>query len=498
MTIEEFISNYRNHPVLFIGTGISLRYLKNSFTWDGLLKQICVDLKGNKEYYLDIKSQFENDGSFDFTKIATVIEKEFNECLMVDRNGKFKEINDIFYQKMDDGISLSRFKIYISKLLSNLELKDDRESELRVLKKIRKNIGSIITTNYDGLIEYVFEFDKLIGNNILLSNPYGSVYKIHGCFENPEKIIITESDYEFFEKRYELIRAQLLSLFIHNPIIFLGYGVGDENIKKILRTIFSYVQPNSAEANQIKRNFLLIEYAEDIEQVDVVEHDIVLENNLTIQINKVRTDNFSRIYEAISNLNLPVSALDIRKVQNIVKEIYAGGDIKVSITEDLDDLKSSDKVLAIGSDRTIKYHFHTAKQLLSKYFEIIDEANSQILDCIDNYNIQSSQYFPVFGFERINPHLESIKLLKSQQEKNLMLHLEKITDSAKKIHKSINDIVEDMSVASTHKINCIVWNLLNDNVDIRDVEEFLRENINDSTMPDFRKLLSAYDYKKYS
>ena len=61
MIIEEFINHYRNHPVLFIGTGISLRYLKNSFTWDGLLKQICIDFKGNKEYYLDIKSQFEND-----------------------------------------------------------------------------------------------------------------------------------------------------------------------------------------------------------------------------------------------------------------------------------------------------------------------------------------------------------------------------------------------------------------------------------------------------
>jgi hypothetical protein len=31
MKIEEFISNYKNHPVLFIGTGISLRYLKKDY-----------------------------------------------------------------------------------------------------------------------------------------------------------------------------------------------------------------------------------------------------------------------------------------------------------------------------------------------------------------------------------------------------------------------------------------------------------------------------------
>lgn len=38
----------------------------------------------------------------------------------------------------------------------------------------------------------MFSFNPLIGNDILLSNPYGSVYKIHGCISAPDKIIITE------------------------------------------------------------------------------------------------------------------------------------------------------------------------------------------------------------------------------------------------------------------------------------------------------------------
>lgn len=56
----------------------------------------------------------------------------------------------------------------------------------------------------------------------MLSNPYGAVCKIHGSFNDPGSIIITEEDYEKFNTRHELIRAQLLSLFIHNPIIFMG------------------------------------------------------------------------------------------------------------------------------------------------------------------------------------------------------------------------------------------------------------------------------------
>jgi SIR2-like domain len=140
---------------------------------------------------------------------------------------------------MKKGVTLSGFKIYVSSLLSDLNFKDEMKGEIAEFKKVRKNISSIITTNYDKLIENIFEFNPLVGNNILLSNPYGSVYKIHGCVSDPSKIIITEKDYKSFENKYELIRAQLLSMFTHNPIVFLGYSIGDENIKNILKTIFT-------------------------------------------------------------------------------------------------------------------------------------------------------------------------------------------------------------------------------------------------------------------
>lgn len=42
MDIESFISNFQNHPILFVGTGLSLRYLNNSFSWENLLKEISI------------------------------------------------------------------------------------------------------------------------------------------------------------------------------------------------------------------------------------------------------------------------------------------------------------------------------------------------------------------------------------------------------------------------------------------------------------------------
>lgn len=50
MNIEEFVKSFKNHPVLFIGTGMSLRYLENSYTWDGLLDFISFNLAKNQAF----------------------------------------------------------------------------------------------------------------------------------------------------------------------------------------------------------------------------------------------------------------------------------------------------------------------------------------------------------------------------------------------------------------------------------------------------------------
>ncbi|WP_319926941.1 SIR2 family protein [Xenorhabdus littoralis] len=113
----------------------------------------------------------------------------------------------------------------------------------------------------------------MIGNNILLSHPYGSVYKIHSCISSSDDIIIIKEDYRLFEYKYDLIRAQLLSLLIHNPIIFFGYSVSDSNIQKMLKTIFPYVSSNTELSKKIRDNFLLVEYEENSTSEAMVEHD---------------------------------------------------------------------------------------------------------------------------------------------------------------------------------------------------------------------------------
>ena len=43
MDIYEYFSTYKVYPVLFIGTGLSLRYYQDSFTWEALLAKIAEE-----------------------------------------------------------------------------------------------------------------------------------------------------------------------------------------------------------------------------------------------------------------------------------------------------------------------------------------------------------------------------------------------------------------------------------------------------------------------
>lgn len=496
MNIRDFVSNFRTYPVLFVGTGMSLRYFTQSYSWPNLLRKVIVDLTGDDEMYLNIDSRYNSE----CPKVAEEIERLFNTSLENDRHGKFERINDLFFENKRNGIDVSRFKLYLAEILRGESIRPEMEDEIKALTKIRKNISSIITTNYDNLIEKIFNFSPLVGNDILLSNPYGSVYKIHGSLEKPESLIITNKDYKAFNSKYELIRAQLLSLFVHNPIIFMGYSLQDENIIKILKTIFAYVDVNSDIAEKVRNNFLVVEWQKDSTNEEVIEYDVVIDG-MKIKVNKIKTDNFLAIYDALSELNLPISAMDIRKVQNIVGEIYKGTQgIKVNITEDLDALNNGDKVLVLGSKKTIQYQFQTAKQLISSYFDVIEEANIQRILLIDKYQINSSQFFPIYGFSSLTDKISNARTLKYNQCSKIRSLRSKLISNPRiqNKHTTISDIINDATIPASYKDNAIIYAvMIGKSLPIEELETYLK-NSSISATTGYNKLLVVYDYLKYS
>lgn len=104
------------------------------------------------------------------------------------------------------------------------------------------NPQHIITTNYDHY------FENIIGNKGLpfsvvskdIDLPYAEhknlLIKYHGDFEN-KNIVFKETDYLEFSKNNTLKEIFVKSLFSNKVILFVGYRVGDINLKLLIRNI---------------------------------------------------------------------------------------------------------------------------------------------------------------------------------------------------------------------------------------------------------------------
>lgn len=348
------------------------------------------------------------------------------------------------------------------------------------------------------MIEDVTDFVPLVGNNILLSNPYGSVYKIHGSVEEPEELVFTTEDYADFDQRYDLIRAQLISLFVHNSIVFLGYSVNDVNIKKILSTIFKYVQFNSEQAELIRNNFLLVEYQEGSDSLDILDHDIDV-NGYPLRIHKLKTDNYIDLYRALESLSLPVSTYEIRRVLDNVKDITSGGTIKVSIADDIDKLKNSERILAISpkSKSSIEYTYTDSSQLIIDYFDIINNKSENLIKLIDEFPIAKSHWFPIFGFLSLVSDLQKAETLKAQQRSKLTNNLKQNIERFD-VHNlnSINDILASDKIPESYKIDYIFYKVFNNLIGEEELKDYLMQ-IDGDLDSNYKKLLCLYDFKKY-
>ena len=130
------------------------------------------------------------------------------------------------------------------------------------------------------------------------------------------------------------------------------------------------------------------------------------------------------------------------------------------------------------------------------YFDIIDEWNFQIINLIEQYNIASNQYFPAYAFAKINENVGSLNMLKDQQVRKLQEIRESVKECCKVNNCTLDDIFENKEISPSYKHHAIIWAILEDKIDLCTIEEYLR-GYEDKTTTDYRRILCAYDYKKY-
>ena len=227
-------------PFLFIGAGLSIRYLSLD-SWEGLLRRLAELTDHDYEYYVATADE-------NLAEIATLIAAELHPKWW--KEARFKSHRKAFKGRLhhSDSALKAEASLYLGDSIKNLPESGVLGDELQLLRAAV--VDGIITTNFDPLLEHVFpDFEVFVGQErLFLGDALGvaEIYKIHGSYEDPDSLVLTAADYERFNERNAYLAAKLMTIFVEHPIVFLGYSLSDPNVGAILHSIWPVSTPRRA------------------------------------------------------------------------------------------------------------------------------------------------------------------------------------------------------------------------------------------------------------
>lgn len=517
-------------PILFIGSGLSKRYI-DSPDWEGLLKQIYSYMGKTDNDYSRLKSRIRNTsdnrdipvGELN-ALIATEMEKLFNNYYfnsdLIDRHPEW--LKD----------EISPFKLCVASIFENYKIIDAMQDEVDWFKKLRGKMHSIITTNYDQLIEDILEFKDesiFIGQHQLfnsLSVEIDEMYKLHGCATNPEHIIITSRDYDHYKDNAKLFSAKLLTLISENPVVFLGYSIEDPNVQDTLTNLVSCL--TEKQIKQLKSHFFIVDYKQG--EVELIEQQYMFPAKsydgaqVTFPVTVISTDNYLELYKQLSNLMPAMNISAIKQVKRIVKDIVIESSETVQIKEpiitimmeDLNQLTNQgiDKMaIAVGNINKINEYGYGVKPKIEIFEDILlDNKNLDAIRLLkgtyEQHYLKIKQNIPIYKYstsvsktviddcQLVTAYLEEKQTLSNYLNKSLLKELRNVPEG-----NTLKDIPDSYTSSRRRKYLWIFKNL--DNINLKEIKGFLVEELPKYDSFDghnksyYNRLISMYDLLKY-
>ncbi len=518
-------------PFLFVGTGVSRRYL-NLPDWGSLLKEICKVASDNEYYYnslvQDAKTHFENEidymsEDYLFPKIAQLLQKQVNSNFYKDE--RYKKYIEKYNNHLMNDPNFSPFKLIIKHLLDKLSLPTSDERALEEIKLLeslsKKGVHGIITTNYDSFMDDIFKNFRVYKGQkeLLLSNiqNIGEIYKIHGCLTEYNNLIITLDDYKNFEKKYAYLAAKLLTIFVEHPIIFLGYSISDPNIKSILKSISECIGDENA-TNRFIKKLIFIEWKENLDEPEISTHSINFGESKQINIKKFTVKYYHEIFEAIMEKKRMFPTYYLQMIKNdlykIATEINMDNLEKVKILDPFDEEKT-EFVMGVSIEQKVKYFLPTLEEV---YIDIIfNNMKFPIDDMVEKalpYLLKHHAFsvpFHKYLSKYVKKEIPDIYLHKSitKSYREFIPPMLK-TNSFKLIELYKNYTVKDFFKNEYKKpisdLKKFMY-LNEENINLDDLLEIIRnlffaldnplEHKNITIRSDYRKLVKIYDFLKY-
>lgn len=316
--LKESIKDSERRPVLFVGSGMSLRYI-DAPNWESLLEMLfsmnsCIQKP--IEYYMQENNQ-------DFLKIATELVDFYRDYFWT-KEIKEQHPKSLYTSDKNKNIFLKyQISLILKEKLENLDIDNHPlNEEIKLLSKVKPE--TIITTNYDNFLDSVFDnYDTIVGQKALLSRKSSNsfkILKIHGSVDSYEEIVIDENDYSDFTNKQVFLVAKLLTYFVEYPVVFLGYSISDTNIRLILKTIkdiFNY------DVEELLENMWFIDWNSEVSSKNSwqEEKQISLGNGESVRMNYIEVESYEELYRTLYQETVDVTALKMIEdtMYNIVK-----------------------------------------------------------------------------------------------------------------------------------------------------------------------------------
>ncbi len=516
MNLSDVINKFPSSPFLFIGSGMSRRYI-NLPDWEGLLQEMAKKISPDDfayNYYKN-KANSEDHKYGLMPKIADLIQRDFDDKWFTDPSVRSE--NEIVKKQVKQGVS--PFKAEIANYIkSNTIINSEYQKEIDQLILVsEKSIAGVITTNYDSFLEdHFIDYKKYVGQNQLIFSAIqgvAEIYKIHGSVEEPDSLVINSSDYEEFDRKSAYLAAKLMTIFLEYPIIFMGYSINDPNIINIIRSIINCL--SQEQLNKLHDRFIFVEYDKSAEQLDISPFTLMVDTCPLI-MTKIKTANFLPIFEELSKRKskLPVKLLRLFKQEIYSFAINSETTSKIQVAA-FDDKRVSgdDLVLAIGKIDDLgkkglsgitgdEWYRNivlgdiacSADDLLECAFSTIRKQNSDIVP-VHKLLKQATKSFP-----------ECISYAKTQTFNDIISKTIKNGRSSLNINcHSVADI-QKYYKGNLEKITRYMAYLTEDEFDLQQLEQFLLDLFKDKnilpssdqpTRTNIRRLIRIYDYLKW-
>lgn len=511
MTSDDFkniLKNRKGAPFLFLGSGFSRHYLGTP-QWDGILQMFAPHKLAQYYSKLNTKS---------LIKVATAIAKDVtDEFWNLDDEDEFKKKNQ---DSIVDASSV--LKIKISQYLKKQSLKEfpsEYEDEIHILERLC--IDGIITTNWDDTAERLFpKFTSYVGQEqLIFSSTYsvGEIYKIHGSFEKPQSMVLTEQDYEGFGKKNPYLAAKLITIFIEHPIVFLGYSISDTNIQEILQSIVNCLDNDNIE--KLQNNLIFAEWIDDKEfETKIERQDIMMSNNVNLPVIKIKTHSYKDVYELLQYYERTIPANLLREYKKQFYEIVQSEtpekQLYVLPSEKIDGNKNIQVVYgfgAIGQFRSaVGYRGIKSIELLRDVLsdksewnaeKVLTESYPQLTKTTPKAFLPIYKYLSQVDINSDETYVGNKFGLNYSLRKGADFQSYKFPDDEKKL--SLEEVMDKYRGNEVWKAVALIPYICIKDDDFDILREFIEKNFNDflikyNTYSTYmRKLICFYDWKKY-